>query len=341
MTLLAIETSCDETAAAVVDTDGRLLASTVRSQELLHAQFGGVVPEVASRAHNAYILPIVDKALADAGRKYADLKAVAVTAGPGLLGSLLVGLSTAKALAFALKVPLVAVDHLQAHVAAAFIDGKLAPRFPMLALVVSGGHTVLYRIDDFGRQRILGATRDDAVGEAYDKVGALLQLGYPGGPIIDKLATAYQGEFIDFPVPMQHSGDLQFSFSGLKTAVVDYCRKHPVLDEKSKQRVAASFQKAAVTALVVKLEQALRAQRAEFSSTPIAQVVVCGGVACNSALRRALSQSPIVSKYETLIPEPRFCTDNAAMIAWLGLQQFKRGDVASLSLAPYASARMV
>lgn len=333
MAILAIESSCDETAAAVIALSGELKASIVRSQQKVHANYGGVVPEIASRSHCVYMLPIIEEALAQAAIDYAALKGIAVTAGPGLLGSLLVGLASAKALALGLNIPLIAVDHLEAHIAAAYI-GEARPDFsraPVMALVISGGHTALYLWKEVGELHLLGNTVDDAVGEAFDKVAAQLQLGYPGGPVIDKIAGAYQGALLPLPIPMQHSKDLQFSFSGLKTAVVQHLKLHPALNETSQAQVAASFQAAAIEALATKLAAALR------RNPNVQEVVVCGGVAANQGLRRRLQAIPEIKTRTLKIPPPKYCTDNAAMIARLGLDYFQRQQFSSLDTASYTS----
>jgi N6-L-threonylcarbamoyladenine synthase len=330
MAILAIETSCDETAAAVINGDGVLLSSIVRSQEKIHANYGGIVPEIASRSHCLYMLPIVEQALAVAKVEYPQLEAIAVTNGPGLLGSLLVGVSTAKALAYGLQIPLIGIDHLEAHIAAAYL-GRERPDFaagPVLAMVISGGHSAIYLLHDFGKLELIGATVDDAVGEAFDKIGAHLQLGYPGGPVIDRLAQDYQGAYIVFPMPMQNSGNLNLSFSGLKTAVVTYCKKHQPINVT---QVVASFQKAAVGSLVHKLELALARH------PKIKEVVVCGGVACNKGLRLALEKLPALQAKTLRIPPPIHCTDNAAMIARLGLDRFQRRQFTPLDCSPYTS----
>ncbi len=331
MALLGIETSCDETAAAVISDQGEILSSIVRSQQQLHAPFLGVVPEVASRSHCTTMLPIIDAALKSAGIDYPQLSAVAVTTGPGLRGSLLVGLVTAKALAYGLQLPLIGVDHLEAHIAAAFL-GEAEPRFPLLALVISGGHTMLCFLTRFGEMEIVGNTLDDAVGEAYDKVATFLDLGYPGGPIIDRLAEEYAGDLIELPIPMQRSGDLNFSFSGLKTAVVQFCRAYPKEVGEHKDKIAASFQRAAVTSLMQKL------LRAGELYPQVQQIIVCGGVSCNRALRRALREQPVFRQRPLLLPEPQYCTDNAAMIAKLGHYYFKRENFTPLDVSPYTSA---
>ena len=301
--ILGIETSCDETAAAVVD-DGRIVrSSVVASQADLHARFGGVVPEVASRAHVELIQDVVEQALVEAGVTLDDLDAVAAVQGPGLAGALLVGVSAGKALSLASGLPYIGVHHHEAHMYAALLeDPELEP--PLVTLIASGGHTLLIAMDAHGRYRVLGQTVDDAAGEAFDKVARFLGLGYPGGPIIDRIATEGDSRAIAFPCPMLDDG-FDFSFSGLKTAVVHYVRKHP---EASVADVAASFQAAVVDVLVTKLLAAAR-------ETGIGTVVIGGGVAANSALRSRLLDAAAADAVRVVLPSRELCTDNAAMVA--------------------------
>jgi N6-L-threonylcarbamoyladenine synthase len=303
--ILAIETSCDETAAAVVD-DGRVVrSSVVVSQADLHARYGGVVPEIASRAHVELICDVVEEALVEAGVVLDDLDAVAAVRGPGLAGALLVGVSAAKAISIAKDLPYVGVHHHEAHLYAAMIEDPLLEP-PLVTLIVSGGHTLLVAMDGHGRYRVLGETVDDAAGEAFDKVARFLGLGYPGGPAIDRLAREGDPEAIRFPRPMRNDG-LDFSFSGLKTAVVQYVRKHP---EAGVADIAASFQAAIVDVLVEKLQAAAL-------ETGIATVVAGGGVAANSALRARLTDlgaDGAGGDVKVVLPGIELCTDNAAMV---------------------------
>ena len=301
--ILGIETSCDETAAAVVE-DGRVvLSSVVSSQADLHARFGGVVPEVASRAHLEVIDDVVAEALVEAGSDLTELDVIAAVHGPGLSGALIVGVSAAKALALATARPYVGVNHHEAHMYAALLeDASLEP--PVVTLVASGGHTLLIAMDDHGTYRLLGQTVDDAAGEAFDKVARFLGLGYPGGPVIDRLARQGDPTAIPFPRPMLDDGD-DFSFSGLKTAVVQWVRKHP---DAAAADVAASFQAAVVDVLVTKLFRA--ADRAGVDT-----VVIGGGVAANSALRAAVRDAAGASGRRVVVPRRELCTDNAAMVA--------------------------
>jgi N6-L-threonylcarbamoyladenine synthase len=305
-TLLGIETSCDETAAAVVRDGTTVLSSVVSSQVDLHARFGGVVPEVASRAHVELLTPVVAEALVEAGLQGPEVDAVACTVGPGLVGSLLVGISAAKALALVWDVPFVGVNHLEAHVYAAFLEEPdLA--LPLAVLLVSGGHTMLVEFRDHGRYRVLGGTVDDAAGEAFDKVARFLGLGYPGGPAIDREAMNGDPEAIPFPRPMLESG-LDFSFSGLKTAVVNHVRAHP---DVSTPDVAASFQAAVVDVLVAKARRAA----AEVGATGLC---LAGGVAANSLLRERWLDACTEEGLACFLPSRSLCTDNAAMVAAAG-----------------------
>jgi N6-L-threonylcarbamoyladenine synthase len=327
--VLGVETSCDETAAAVVEDGCRVRANVVASQIATHAQYGGVVPEVASRQHVATIVPVIECAIAEAGVQFGDLDAIAVTAGPGLVGALLVGVETAKALAFALGKPLVAVNHLGGHLAAAFLEHApphAPPTYPHLALLVSGGHTALIRIDAPGGTRLLGATRDDAAGEAFDKVGKMLGLGYPGGVAIDKLAASGDPRAVALPRALPGRDDLDFSFSGLKTAVATLlARREPPRDQELND-FCASFQAAVVDVLVRKSR---RAREREGLSA----LVVCGGVAANRGLRAALAVAAAEDGFALHIPPPKYCTDNAAMIAAAGTQLLARGARAGLDLS--------
>jgi N6-L-threonylcarbamoyladenine synthase len=303
-TILGIETSCDETAAAVVSGGVAVLSSVVSSQVDLHARFGGVVPEIASRAHVDLITPVVAEALVEAGVDGDGIDAVAATVGPGLIGSLLVGVSAAKALALVWGVPFVGVNHLEAHVYAAFLEEPdLEP--PLVVLMVSGGHTMLVAMEDHGRYRLLGQTIDDAAGEAFDKVARFLGLGYPGGPAIDRLAMDGDPTAIAFPRAMLDEG-YDFSFSGLKTAVINYVRKQP---EVSTADVAASFQQAVVDVLLAKAERATHDLGAHG-------LVLAGGVAANSQLReKALDVCTANGSLRCFLPSRSMCTDNAAMVA--------------------------
>lgn len=301
--ILGIETSCDETAAAVVLGGNDILSSVVSSQIDIHARFGGVVPEVASRAHLESIIPVIQEAVHSAGIDPSRIDAVAATVGPGLIGALLVGVSAAKALALVWDKPFVGVNHMEAHLYAGLLDDPTL-EFPLVVLLVSGGHTMLVEMIGHGTYRLLGRTIDDAAGEAYDKVARYLDLGYPGGPAIDAAAELGNPEAINFPRAMMHDG-LNFSFSGLKTSVINYVRKNP---DVSNIDVAASFQAAVVDVLVAKTIMAAQQVGA-------VGVVLGGGVAANSRLRAQLQSQGQLNGFRVAVPSRAMCTDNAAMIA--------------------------
>ena len=326
MKVLGIETSCDETAAAVVEDGRRALSDVVSTQIEIHRRWGGVVPELASRNHVVQVMPVVDEALARAGVSPQAIDAVAVTSGPGLVGALLVGVQVAKALAAAWGKPLVRVNHLEGHLVAAFLSED-APAFPYLGLVVSGGHTSLYAARAFGDYRLLGHTRDDAAGEAFDKGAKLLGLPYPGGVAIDRLAKEGNAAAVRFPKAIVKGAELDFSFSGLKTALLHHVRKHGVPEGRALADLCASYQEAIVRALVDKLFRAAR--RLQFE-----RVVLSGGVAANSRLRAAVAER--AGEYEGMkvyLPAPRLCTDNAAMIAVAGTHALLRGERAGPELS--------
>jgi N6-L-threonylcarbamoyladenine synthase len=305
--VLAIETSCDETAAAVVEDGRHVLSTVVSSQVEIHARFGGVVPEIAGRAHLDLIVPVVEEALTQAGMQGPDLDVVAATIGPGLIGSLLVGVSAAKAYALAWDVPFVGVNHMEGHLHAAFLeDPDLA--LPAVVLLVSGGHTLLIHMDTDARYRLLGQTIDDAAGEAFDKVARFLGLGYPGGPAIDRLAASGDPTAVAFPQGLRNEG-YDFSFSGVKTSVTNYVRKHPGVDVAD---VAASFQHAVVEVLVTKARRAAAAVGARG-------ICIGGGVAANSRLRQRIVEVCEADGIAAFVPSRAMCTDNAAMVgatAW-------------------------
>jgi N6-L-threonylcarbamoyladenine synthase len=327
--VLGIETSCDETAASVVANGTEVLSSVVSSQVDLHARFGGVVPEIASRAHVELLTPVVAEALVEAGVDGPDLTAVACTIGPGLVGSLLVGVSAAKALALVWDKPFVGVNHLEAHVYAAFLE-EPDLELPLLVLLVSGGHTLLVAFEDHGRYRVLGSTLDDAAGEAFDKVARYLGLGYPGGPAIDREAMSGDPAAIAFPRAMLDEGH-DFSFSGLKTAVVNHVRRNP---EASTQDVSASFQEAVVDVLVTKARRAA----AETGATGI---VLGGGVAANSLLRERILDVAEEDGLRAFLPSRAMCTDNAAMVASAGWFQLRRQGPTPLDVGADPGLRLV
>jgi N6-L-threonylcarbamoyladenine synthase len=340
MRILGIESSCDDTAAAVL-ADGGILSSIVASQDAVHHKYGGVVPELASRSHMRNIVPVIEAALAAAAVSLDDIDAVAATNGPGLVGSLLVGLSAAKAIAFARRLPFVAVNHLEGHLLSIRLDAEVP--FPYVALLVSGGHTSLYLAEDFGCYRLLGATRDDAAGEAYDKVAKTMGLGYPGGRIIDELARSGDPRAIRFPrarlkpqrggphrgephraevhrgEPHRNGERFDFSFSGLKTAVWQYVQEHGLDGEGAAADLAASFQEAVVDMLLDTSFAALR-------RVGCARLVIAGGVSANSRLRQRGRAAGAELGISVHIPAMRFCTDNAAMIALAGRQRLLRAE---------------
>jgi N6-L-threonylcarbamoyladenine synthase len=323
--ILGIETSCDDTGVAVVENGRRVIYSEISSQVELHRPYGGVVPEIASRAHIENLLPLLSRCLEETKLSLYDFDAVAVTYTPGLAGCLLVGVSFAKALAYSLKKPLVGVNHLEAHIYTIALDAQeeRIPPFPHLSLLVSGGHTALYRVDGWNQLNRIGGTKDDAAGEAFDKVAKALQLGFPGGPIIQKRAADFAGEWINFPRPMLHEG-YDFSFSGLKTAVVNFLRERE-LDEEEKTRIAASFQRAAIDVLVAKT---LRA--AEDHS--LHHISLVGGVSANQPLREELLRRAEQKGYTVYLPEKRFSMDNGAMVAGLAYHYVQAGKISDLTL---------
>ncbi len=318
MTILAIETSCDETAAAVVRNGREVLSNIISSQIALHTLYGGVVPEIASRKHIEKINQVIGEALGQAGKRLSDMDAVAVTYGPGLVGALLVGVSAAKAISFALGLPLVGVHHIEGHISANYIENKdLEP--PFICLVVSGGHTHLVKVRDYGEYEILGRTRDDAAGEAFDKVARAIGLGYPGGPKIDRVSKEGNPEAIRFPRAKVNEAELDFSFSGLKSAVLNYLnscemKKLPV----NQADVAASFQKAVIDVLVGHSMEALERYGAD-------KFAIAGGVASNSGLRAALKEACGARGIRFYHPSPILCTDNAAMIGAAAYYDFGKG----------------
>ena len=311
---LGIETSCDDTAAAILRNERNVLSELLSSQIKDHAPFGGVVPEFAARKHLENILPIVDAALRQAQISGKNLNLIAVTRGPGLMGSLMVGVETARALSQAWSVPVIGVNHLEGHMFAPLADCDLEP--PFLSLIVSGGHTEIVRVDSFGCYSLLGATRDDAAGEAYDKAAKVLGLPYPGGPEIDRLAQEGNSKAFDLPVPLKHTNKIEFSFSGLKTALLWQVRKLEAEDKALPiADLCASFQRAATEALVAKVALAV-------SQTRIKNLTISGGVAANSSLRKALTEE---RRWKTHLPRLSRCTDNAAMIAMAGYNSWQRG----------------
>ncbi len=333
MRVLAIETSCDDTGAAVILDGRKILSNIVSSQVPIHQKYGGVVPELASRKHIESIVPIVTAALEGANVTLKEMDGLAVTQGPGLVGSLLVGLSFAKSIAFATGLPFIGVNHIEAHLSAIFLEEN-PPRFPFIGLVVSGGHTSLFRMDGFGKYKRLGQTRDDAAGEAFDKVAKLLGLGYPGGPIIDELSKSGDPKAVRFPRPILSKNSFDFSFSGLKTAVVNYVKAHPEpsggYSKDLIKDIVSSFQEAVVEVLVKKTVQAAQDQG-------LKRIVLSGGVAANQRLRQRIEEECIGRKFKVHLPSPSFCTDNAAMVGVVGYEYLKRGIRSPYSLNAFSN----
>ncbi|MBQ1831526.1 MAG: tRNA (adenosine(37)-N6)-threonylcarbamoyltransferase complex transferase subunit TsaD [Bacteroidales bacterium] len=335
VTILGIESSCDDTSAAVL-RDEVLLSNVMASQEV-HRRYGGVIPELASRAHQQNILPVVSEALKQAGVTLSDIDAVAFTRGPGLLGSLLVGTSFTKGLSVAADIPIIEVNHLQGHILSHFVQvpGRdiRCPEFPFLCLLVSGGHTQIVRVDDPLHFEILGHTIDDAVGEAFDKCAKLMGLGYPGGPVIDRLAK--EGDPKRFRFAKPHIPDLDYSFSGIKTSLLYFLRdrlaEDPDFMEKNKADLCASFQQDLIDILLKKLVLAAK-------QTGIRQVAIAGGVSANSGLRNRIEEEGRRRGWTTFLPELRFTTDNAAMIAITGYYKFRAGQFAPIDIAPLSRA---
>ncbi|MBI4824402.1 MAG: tRNA (adenosine(37)-N6)-threonylcarbamoyltransferase complex transferase subunit TsaD [Nitrospirae bacterium] len=329
MLILGIDTSCDDTSGSLLDIDEdnvQIISNIVSSQTEIHKKYGGIVPELAGRRHMEFIWLVVDEAMK--GNPLDELKAIAVCGGPGLIGSLLVGCSFAKAICYSKGIPLISVNHLEGHILSVFLEEE-KPAFPFISLIVSGGHTCLYKVDGFCRYKELGRTRDDAVGEAFDKVSKLIGLGYPGGPEIDRIAKEGNPKAIRFPRPYL-PGSMDFSFSGLKTAVKLVLNPPngsvPTLRPAD---IAASFQSAIVDVLVRKSEWAIKKQS-------IQRLSLSGGVAANSELRHSIKEMAIKKGIKLYLPSPQLCTDNAVMIAFAGYHRLMAGDIAGLDLNPKA-----
>lgn len=331
--ILGIESSCDDTAASVI-CNGKILSNIIATQNV-HREYGGVVPELASRAHQQNIVPVVDQAIKKAGISKNDLNAIAFTKGPGLMGSLLVGTSFAKSLSLGLNIPLIEVNHMQGHLLAHFIDveGYEKPKFPFLGMTISGGHTQIVKVDDYFEMKVIGETIDDAVGEAYDKSGKVLGLGYPAGPIIDKLAKLGNPKAFNFTKPKVDG--LNFSFSGLKTAILYFIQnettKNPNFIEENINDICASIQYTIINILMDKLKKAVK-------ETGINEIAIGGGVSANSGIRDTLKKNELKYNWKTYIPKFEFTTDNAAMIAIVGYLKFLNNDFTDQSVT--ASARL-
>ena len=322
MLVLGLETSCDETAAAVLKDGDTLLSNIINDQIDIHSEYGGIVPELAGRSHNERVHRVINESLQKADLHLRDIDLIAVTMGPGLIGSLLVGLNTAKGLSYGLRKPMIGVNHLEGHILAIYLQKKV--KFPFIALVVSGGHTELYRVSGFGQYKLLGRTRDDAAGESFDKVGKMLGLPYPGGPAIEKLARNGNGNSHKFPRAYLEKGSLDFSFSGLKTSVRTFLN-HRQQDSSitvTDEDISACFQDAVLEVLVDKLISACKREK-------LSRIVVTGGVASNGALREAVKKEAQCWGFQSFFPDPIFCTDNAAMIACAGYYKFVRDPSSS------------
>jgi N6-L-threonylcarbamoyladenine synthase len=322
MIVLGVESSCDETGLALYDTERGLLAHALHSQVAMHEEYGGVVPELASRDHVKRAIPLLEKILLDSGLALSAIDAIAYTQGPGLAGALLVGASIANGLALSLGKSVLGIHHLEGHLLSPMLS-KNAPEFPFVALLVSGGHTQLMRVDDVGEYTLLGETLDDAAGEAFDKSAKLLGLGYPGGPAISRLAEHGDPSVYALPRPMLHSKNLDFSFSGLKTAVLTLVKNHPgELNENDKANIARSFVEAIVDVLVAKCQTALK-------ETKLKRLVIAGGVGANAQLRAALNSAASKKHFQVFYPELELCTDNGARIAFAGALRLQRNPNAA------------
>jgi N6-L-threonylcarbamoyladenine synthase len=322
MLILGLETSCDETGVALYDTERGLLAHALFSQIDIHVEYGGVVPELASRDHVRKTLPLIEEVMAEAEVTAADIDGVAYTAGPGLVGALMVGATLARSLAWGWDVPALGVHHMEGHLLAPMLEEE-HPEFPFVALLVSGGHTQLVRVDGIGQYRLLGESLDDAAGEAFDKAAKMLGLPYPGGPHIGRLAQSGNPERFDFPRPMVNRPGLDFSFSGLKTFTLNTvasCREEGELTEQDKADIARAFEDAVVSTLVIKCRRALKQEG-------LKTLVMAGGVSANSSLRSGLKRALAKERAQVFYPAPLFCTDNGAMIAYAGAQRLQAGQV--------------
>ncbi len=331
MRVLAIESSCDETGIAVYDSEQGLLSHTLYSQIALHQEYGGVVPELASRDHVRKTLPLIEQALQDANTRREQLDGIAYTAGPGLIGALLVGATIGRSLAWSLGIPAIGVHHMEGHLLAPMLEAQ-RPEFPFVALLVSGGHTMLVRVDGIGRYQILGESVDDAAGEAFDKTAKLLKLGYPGGPQISRLAQQGNPQRFRFPRPMTNRPGLEFSFSGLKTFALTTLQQNGD-DEQTKADIACAFEEAVVDTMVIKCRRALE-------QTGLRRLVLAGGVSANRSLRQKMAKLAADQGMELFYPQPQFCTDNGAMIAYAGCQRLLAGEGEPLQITARARWRL-
>jgi N6-L-threonylcarbamoyladenine synthase len=328
MRVLGIETSCDETGVAVYDSEQGLLADALYSQVDMHARFGGVIPELASRDHIRKTLPMIREVMAQAGTEMSDLDGIAYTSGPGLMGALLVGASLGRSLGMALDIPTIGVHHMEGHLLAPMLEAE-PPQFPFVALLVSGGHTQLVDVRGIGKYTLLGESLDDAAGEAFDKVGKMLGLAYPGGPRVAALARSGLSGRFDFPRPMTNRPGLEFSFSGLKTFVRNTLAEHEPVDEQTRADVARAFEEAVVQTLVIKCRRALQ-------QTGLRSLVIAGGVSANVRLREVLQDMVEKERSRLFYAQNRFCTDNGAMIAYAGCQRLLAGEREDLQISTRA-----
>ncbi len=323
MRILGIETSCDETGVAIYDSEQGLMAHALYSQVAIHAEYGGVVPELASRDHVRKVTPLIRQVMQESNSNKSDIDGIAFTKGPGLMGALLVGAATASSLAWAWDVPAIGIHHLEGHLLAPMLEKENKVEFPFIALLVSGGHTMLIEVDELGKYKLLGESLDDAVGEAFDKTAKLLGLSYPGGPVLAKLAEDGNPDRFRFPRPMTNRPGLDFSFSGLKTFAITTVQEHG-LEEQTKADVAYAFQEAVVDTMIIKCRRAIE-QRG------IKRLIVAGGVGANKRLRQRLKEEMDKIGAELFFPSMQFCTDNGAMIAYAGYRRFMQGQEAETS----------
>ena len=328
--ILGIESSCDETSAAVVSNGTEMFSNVVASQMNTHKEYGGVVPEVASRMHLESILPVVDSAVDEAGLGLEDIFGIAITQGPGLIGSLLVGMASAKTISFALQKPLIGINHLEAHISAIHLENKLD--FPFIALIASGGHTNLFLVNSYTDFEQISRTRDDAAGEAFDKAAKLMGLGYPGGVVIDKLASLGDPGVYKFPIPFNKKGSLEFSFSGIKTSLSVFLKKNGIKNDEDLHNICAGYQESIVKSLINKSVNAAQEYK-------IDKIVICGGVACNSRLRQLAMETGSQLGIDILYPSPSLCTDNAAMIASIGYFRLMNNENSDLNISSYSTTK--
>jgi N6-L-threonylcarbamoyladenine synthase len=331
--ILGIETSCDETAVAIVDSNKKIIANEVYSQIDEHEDFLGVVPEIAARTHMQQLEALVRKSFSKSSINLEEIDAIAVTNGPGLIGGLIVGLMYAKALSFALSKPLISVNHLEAHALTARLTHDLD--FPFLLLLASGGHTQIIIVEALGKYRIIGKTLDDAIGESFDKVAKMLNLGYPGGPIVEKMAKKGESK-IKFPIPLLGRKGCDFSLSGLKTSVRNYIKQATAINENELNDICCSFQFSITNIIQNRLKNAVKIYKESYNQSTDLKLVFSGGVASNYFVRSKIEEWAKQNEFRLICPPPKLCTDNAAMVAWVGVEKFNTGNIANLEIAPRA-----